>query len=71
MGSRLNIGPIRTGRKAMSGLLAVQPVAQKLAGLEERHFLVIDFHGLARAGIAAHAGVARLDRKGPGADPGL
>jgi hypothetical protein len=59
-------GPISArSRRAQGkgGLLAVQPVAQKLAGLEERNLLVIDLHRLARAGVAADAGIARLDRE--------
>src|SRR5690242_10652949 len=41
----------------------VQPVAQLLAGLEERHVLFGDFDAVAGPRVAADPGVAALDRK--------
>src|SRR5690606_23555589 len=43
---------------------AVQPVAQLLAGLEERHHLLLHRHGLAGARVAAAARIAELHREG-------
>src|SRR5882672_1070442 len=45
--------------------LFIQPLAHFLAGLEERHRLLVDRHMRAGARIAAGAGRAMLDREGP------
>src|SRR5437764_13952867 len=48
---------VRSGRQ-------VQAVAQLLAGLEKRHMLFGDLDAVAGARIAAHPGIAALDREG-------
>src|SRR5438477_11103939 len=51
-------GPsVRAGRQ-------VQAIAQLLAGLEKRHMLFGDLDAVAGARIAAHPGIAALDREG-------
>src|SRR6056297_2094976 len=47
-----------------SGSLAVQPIAQELARLEERHMLLVHLDSLAGAGIAANPRLPLLDREG-------
>src|SRR5690348_1241545 len=49
---------------ALRSFLAVQAIAQLLAGLEERHRLALDRDGVAGARIAPQPGVALLDREG-------
>src|SRR4051794_7019497 len=54
----VGIGPsVRAGRQ-------VQAIAQLLAGLEKRHMLFGDLDAVAGARIAAHPGIAALDREG-------
>ena len=43
----------------------IQPVAQLLAGPEGRDVLLDDLNSVARPRIAAHTGIAALDRKRP------
>src|SRR5438270_9529271 len=44
--------------------MRIQPVAQLLAGLEERDVLLVDPHAVAGARIAPEPGIAPLDREG-------
>ena len=53
----------RSGAGFGSAVVAVQPFAHFLAGLEKRHALLIDRHMRAGARIAAGAGGAMLDRE--------
>src|SRR5580704_1351386 len=52
-------------RRAVSAgwLLMIQPVAQLLAGLEERDVLLADVDAVAGARVAADSGVAAFDRE--------
>src|SRR5580704_14908499 len=52
------MGALVPGRRLM-----VQPVAQLLAGLEERDVLLADVDAVGGARVAADAGVAALDRE--------
>src|ERR1700742_4869764 len=59
----MNLGIRALGAGVGSLGVAVQPLAHFLAGLEERHALLIDRHMFASAWIAPGAGRTMLDRE--------